>query len=748
MFQNKKNIIHDFKKNLSTWIFLISSIYCQDYLWPVKAEKALTAVFGEERPGRYHTGIDIRTFGEIGYPLQAIDDGYVSRIQTSSKKYGKTLYLTLHDGNTVVYAHLDHFTPEIDNLVSALHEYYGKYTIDHYFKKPDHIFKKGDIIGYSGDTGGVSGPHLHFEIRDENQQPINPFITGLSIKDAISPIINSVALIPFNRNSYVNGISEETIFKVKKINDSEFILMDTININGSVGIALNTHDRITNQEFNFGIHAIELYQDDQLIYSMKYDNMKWADSNKLYTEKNYSLARKGEGKFYHLFTRHGNQNLSFINDDSKDQLISKENEFSRIMIKVFDYSKNETILKFILFQGVMPNTDDFTINCNIDCLIKFDSKDNIKPLFHLHNRYDENYRKKLNHEILENNLFKISEIHYPIDMIELSIINDNGVKSKPFFFIPNKELINLNGKISLKHYDHGIFIIFDEETPSEKNAFLTFEINNESYRHTIERRTPFQYSTRIFSPIELENVSKINMHLKESKFDEIFSMNLSGKTIIPESDFNFSLLENRIIIKGEKNTFHDTTFIWAELMDVPKPKSGILISNAYKIQPNLIPYEKEIQLEIALEKNHFPEYASIYYYSNNKNTWNYMPSTFNEDSTYLITKILSGETFAIINENTPPQFSSLLPDINGTYFSSDIKHISFFITDEFSGIDAEKDISMKLDGKHVIFEYNSYQKKVRYPLKNRLNVGEHELYIEAKDRVGNISIKKGIFNIK
>ena len=45
--------------------------------------------------------------------------------------------------------------------------------------------------------------------------------------------------------------------------------MDTININGSVGIALNTHDRITNQEFNFGIHAIELYQDDQLIYSMR-----------------------------------------------------------------------------------------------------------------------------------------------------------------------------------------------------------------------------------------------------------------------------------------------------------------------------------------------------------------------------------------------------------------------------------------------------------------------------------------------
>ena len=136
--------------------FLYCHSFCQEYLWPVQGEKALTAVFGEERPGRYHTGIDIRTFGEIGYKLIAVDDGYISRIRTSSKGYGKTLYLKLNDGNTVVYAHLDHFTSELDNLVNALHEYYGKYTIDHKIETKDYSVKKGDVLGYSGDTGGVS----------------------------------------------------------------------------------------------------------------------------------------------------------------------------------------------------------------------------------------------------------------------------------------------------------------------------------------------------------------------------------------------------------------------------------------------------------------------------------------------------------------------------------------------------------------------------------------------------------------
>ena len=179
--------------------FLYCHVFCQEYLWPVQGEKALTAVFGEERPGRYHTGIDIRTYGEIGYKLFAVDDGYISRIRTSSKGYGKTLYLKLNDGNTVVYAHLDHFTPELDNLVNALHQYYGKYTIDHKIKTKDYSVIRGDMLGYSGDTGGVSGPHLHFEIRDNNGQPINPFNTSLNISDHVQPVANSLAIIPLNK---------------------------------------------------------------------------------------------------------------------------------------------------------------------------------------------------------------------------------------------------------------------------------------------------------------------------------------------------------------------------------------------------------------------------------------------------------------------------------------------------------------------------------------------------------------------
>ena len=145
-------------------LFLFLDFAVADYIWPTDASNTLTGTFCEERPFRYHAGIDIRTYGKTGFEVYAIEDGYIEKIKINYKGYGNTIYLKLNDGNTAVYAHLDHFIPELDNLASALQEYYDNYEIDHFFEEKEHIIKKGDLIGYSGDTGGVSGRHLHFEI--------------------------------------------------------------------------------------------------------------------------------------------------------------------------------------------------------------------------------------------------------------------------------------------------------------------------------------------------------------------------------------------------------------------------------------------------------------------------------------------------------------------------------------------------------------------------------------------------------
>ena len=129
-------------------IFFYGLILAEDtYTWPTNASTTVTALFAEERPHRYHAGIDVRTWGKIGYELYSINDGYIKRIRTSSKGYGKAIYIQLSDGNTAVYAHLDRFIPSLNTTTKLLQQYYNSYTIDHTFEKNEYPVRKGDLIG-------------------------------------------------------------------------------------------------------------------------------------------------------------------------------------------------------------------------------------------------------------------------------------------------------------------------------------------------------------------------------------------------------------------------------------------------------------------------------------------------------------------------------------------------------------------------------------------------------------------------
>ena len=84
--------------------------------------------------------------------------------------------------------------------------------------------------------------------------------------------------------------------------------------------------------------------------------------------------------------------------------------------------------------------------------------------------------------------------------------------------------------------------------------------------------------------------------------------------------------------------------------------------------------------------------------------------TFYNDKEYS-TSIESNELFALIKESNPPLIKKLIPDINAKYRAEDINKIEFYIEDDLSGISDINNISLKIDGIPILFEYNLYQKK-------------------------------------
>ena len=279
------------------FILLIFNIIFSDsniekYLWPTDASQTITTVFGDKRSRRFHAGIDVRTYGKIGDNLYAIESGHINRISISPTGYGKALYIKLNDGNTAVYAHIDKYEEKIKSFIEKYRKENNVNFFDIYLKKNDIKVSKGDIIGYAGDTGSLSGGHLHFEIRDIDGHPINPLEKYYEIKDTKKPIPESIAFIPIDSSSYIDGQQKYMIYDLLMHDSLNYILKDTVSVIGNFGLGIEVIDEINNQPFNYGIYNIKTLIDGREIYNILFDKYDMAHDSHIYNEIDFNLLSK------------------------------------------------------------------------------------------------------------------------------------------------------------------------------------------------------------------------------------------------------------------------------------------------------------------------------------------------------------------------------------------------------------------------------------------------------------------------
>ena len=101
----------------------------------------------------FHAGLDFR--GPVGAPIYAAARGTVS-FAGIRQGYGNCIEITHGNGLLTRYAHMSAFRAHVGEVVAA-----------------------GDTIGAIGSSGRSTGPHLHFEVRIDDQ-PVNPrpFLEG------------------------------------------------------------------------------------------------------------------------------------------------------------------------------------------------------------------------------------------------------------------------------------------------------------------------------------------------------------------------------------------------------------------------------------------------------------------------------------------------------------------------------------------------------------------------------------------
>ncbi len=331
--------------------FFSPSIQAQSLLlFPIKpgVSNTLAGSMGELRSSHFHTGIDIRTGGQEGLDVLSADDGYIFRISVNPRGYGNAIYIKHPNGHTTVYAHLKSFRKDIAEYVRKEQYSKKKFKLNIFPDGSTFKVKRGDIIALSGNSGSSGGPHLHFDVRNRNQDLLNPLHYGFSeITDIRPPLAKNLALVTSTINSRVNGEFGriEIPFAYEK---SNYFITDTINATGKIGLELYAYDRMNNTRFKTGINKIEVMVNSNIHLITSIDTWPFSKARQFYTYTNYEALATSKKRYHKLYIDEGNHLPFYSLATNQGYLIIEEGKIYVVKIYLTDSYNNRSTVDFVI----------------------------------------------------------------------------------------------------------------------------------------------------------------------------------------------------------------------------------------------------------------------------------------------------------------------------------------------------------------------------------------------------------------
>ncbi len=327
------------------YIFSYSLIFSQEKLHkPVDIPLFLSGNFGELRSNHFHAGLDIKTQGNEGLKVYAVDDGYVYRIKISRNGYGKALYIKHPSGIISVYAHLKTFSDKINSYIKKKQYKKKSFEIEVFPYKIELPVKKGEIIAYTGNTGSSSGPHLHFEIRNFKEHPLNPAKFGIEIEDTVRPVLRGLFAYSLDSLSHINQAQGRIPLFFYKINDSTYST-DSILAYGKIGFGIDVYDRQNGSYSQNGIYKAELKVNSTTLYEHVMEELNFYTSHYINTFIDYPYYKKKYRRIQKLFVEPYNKLEIYTQLVNEGVLNIKNKRTYYVQIILTDFNNNSINLK-------------------------------------------------------------------------------------------------------------------------------------------------------------------------------------------------------------------------------------------------------------------------------------------------------------------------------------------------------------------------------------------------------------------
>jgi hypothetical protein len=192
---------------------------------------------------------------------------------------------------------------------------------------------------------------------------------------------------------------------------------------------------------------------------------------------------------------------------------------------------------------------------------------------------------------------------------------------------------------------------------------------------------------------------------------------------------------------------YERFFAKAEEQDLPGPEGLPSIGRAYRFTPEDVPFNRQatVTIRYPLGLEH-PERLGIYEFDADS-SWTFLGNEQDAVAGTVAAEVWHFSTYGLLLDEIPPVVTNLRPALD-TETGDRRPRLEAELRDQGSGIGREEDISVALDGRALVFEFDPEEERLTAQPKRPLRPGVHRLEITARDMCGNETRDVSVFTVR
>jgi len=734
----------------------------EGYHWPLSAPPALTSTFAEHRSGHLHAGVDLKTWGRQGYPVLAVADGYVWRIRTSPWGYGRALYLRLEDGRTAVYGHLSAFNEAIEQAVGAEQARQDRYSIDLYPSPGNLPVKAGEEVARSG-RSGCAHPHLHFELRDESNRPLNPLCYGFAVDDGRSPRMVSIGIRPLGMKSSVDGRHETTVIPLRwDAHQGCYTFSSIPHVEGQVGLSLSVYDLADGAQNRLHVYALEMMVDGREVFASEYRRFAFETSDQVDLDTDFDLYRRGRGIHRNLYLMPGNRLPFYRTDRSGDGVLGAGDlgaGLHRIFLTARDFTGNRCQASFQLLLDQRPVVTGFQL---------LEDSLGVQADFEAHDPDGSATRAGVEisgdlgrHWIPttaepaggDGNTFRarFDRGSDAVLLVRAWAEDEFGIRSWPQLetlgILPEQ-----NGepefRWELTYHDQFVEVVVETDRALRRAPRVLYNRPGQDPRAvamSLRGTHLWQGRCSLMGGADGEAVLTVaGRDLSETLGVDALTLRVDTVTPGEGGDIRDPFSGARVVFPP--GAVYQAFAVRIESDHIEAPPGCAAIGSALTFHPQDRVFDEPATVWLPVSPQQEADGRIGVYRMRSPGRWSYAGRLIREEGGALGARVKRFDTFALLEDRIDPVIWRLRP-ADGDRISQRRPILSAGIRDQGSGIGREEDVVLTLDGRRVIAEWDPPVETVRYHPPAPLSPGKHHFKVSVTDRAGNHSTLSGHFTI-